>query len=57
MILPGLKNALLISIGIFCDNDCEVLLNKTKLVTIKENKIICDYSIFTGDVVVGQGFM
>ena len=40
MILPGLKSASLISIGQLCDDDCDVLLNKTKLVAIKDNKII-----------------
>ena len=40
MILPHLKSASLISIGQLCDDNCDVLLNKTKLIAIKNNKII-----------------
>ena len=38
MILPQLKSASLISIGQLCDDNCDVLLNKTKLIAIKNNK-------------------
>ena len=40
MILPGLKSASLVSIGQLCDDDCDVLLNKKKLIAIKNKKIV-----------------
>ena len=40
MILPGLKSASLVSIGQLCDDGVNVVFNKTKLVAIKNNKII-----------------
>ena len=40
MILPGLKSALLISIGQLCDDGCNVLLNNKKLLAIKNKAII-----------------
>ena len=39
MIFPVLKSASLISIGQLYDDDCDVLLNETKLVAIKANKL------------------
>ena len=40
MILPGLKSASLVSIGQLCDDDCNVLLNKKKLIAVKDNEIV-----------------
>ena len=40
MILPGLKSASLISIGQSYDDDCDVLLNKSKLIAVKNKEII-----------------
>ena len=42
MILPGLKNASLISIDQLCDNNCTGLLNKRKLLAIKNKQIILE---------------
>ena len=42
MILPQLKSASLISIGQLCDDNCDVHLNKTKLVAIKNDKVILE---------------
>ena len=42
MISPGLKRASLISIGQLCDDSCTVLLNKRKMLAIKENQIILE---------------
>ena len=39
MILPGLKSASLISIGQLYDDNCDVLLNRTKLIAIKDKKL------------------
>ena len=40
MILPKLTSSSLISLGQLCDDNCAILLNKTKLLAIKKNKII-----------------
>ena len=40
--LPHLKSAPLSSIGQLCDNNCDVLLNKSHLIAIKNNKIILE---------------
>jgi hypothetical protein len=40
MILPGLKSASLISIRQLYDDNCAVLLNKTKLIAVKNKQII-----------------
>ena len=42
MILPSLKSASLISIGQLCDDNCEVFLNKTSLVAVKNDDIILE---------------
>ena len=42
MILPQLKSASLISIGQLCDDDCEVHMNRTKLVAVKNDEIILE---------------
>ena len=44
MILPGIKSASLISIGRLCDDNCTVLLNKRKLLAIKEKQMILEGS-------------
>ena len=44
IILPGLKSASLISIGQLCDDNCTVLLNKRKLLAIKEKQVILEGS-------------
>ena len=45
MILPGLQSALLISIGQLCDDNCDVLLNKHTLLTVKEKEVILEGTI------------
>ena len=40
MVLPELKSSSLISLGQLCDNNCTVILTKTKLVVFKENAIV-----------------
>ena len=40
MILQGLKSASLISIGQLCDDGCNILLNKLKLIAVKIKRII-----------------
>ena len=42
MILPHLKSTLLISIGQLCNDNCNVLLNKSCLIAIQNNKIILE---------------
>ena len=42
MILPGLKNASLISISQLCDDDCDVFLNKHTLLTVKDKEVILE---------------
>ena len=39
-VLPALKSPSLISLGKLCDNNCIVILDKTKLIAIKEDEII-----------------
>ena len=40
MVLPKLKSSNLISIGQLCDDGCSIILNKSKLLAFKNNKII-----------------
>ena len=40
MILLGLKSASRISISQLCDDDCDVLLNRSKLIVIENKEII-----------------
>ena len=42
LIVPGLCNASLISLGQLCDDDCQVLLQKHKLCAIKDHQIILE---------------
>ena len=42
MKIPHLKSALLISTGQLCDNNCDVILNKSHLIGIKNNNIILE---------------
>ena len=42
MILPQLKSALLIPIGQFCDDNCDVLLNKNKLYAFKRRELVLE---------------
>ena len=39
-VLPALKSSSLISLGKLCDDNCTVILDKTKLIAIKEYEII-----------------
>ena len=39
MMLPNLKSASLILIGQLCDNNCYVILNKDRLITIHNKKV------------------
>jgi len=40
--LPALKSSSLISLGQLCDDDCTVILNKKKLLAVKNDKIILE---------------
>ena len=40
MILPKLTSSSVISMGQLCDDDCKILLNKTTMIAITNNKII-----------------
>ena len=42
MILPGLKSASLISIGELCNDGCNILLSKWKLIVVKNKGIILE---------------
>jgi len=39
-VLPGLKNASLLSLGQLCDNDCKIILQKENMTVYKNNTII-----------------
>ena len=40
MVLLRLKSASLVSIGKLYDDNCDILLNKRKLIVVKDNEIV-----------------